>query len=243
MKQTVTERVGRKTQMGATAMLGAVLALVFSVFMAAAPAGAATSVMNFTMTGSTQFSGQPVQNFPSGSGFSGTVDDTSGAVTNGAFTIPAYDVVVSGVTIHVTISDTAKVTGNINPTTGVATLNAHPKVTLFIAAASATCVLGPFTVVLKTSNAGGHAFTGNPLKGTLTANGYTIPAIAATGSCASLAATINTALGLPTTNTHQTSVLTATNQAVTTTTAAPTTTVAPTTTAAAAVSGNANFTG
>ena len=58
-------------------MLGAVLALVFSVFMAAAPAGAATSVMNFTMTGSTQISGQPVQNFPSGSGFSGTVDDTT----------------------------------------------------------------------------------------------------------------------------------------------------------------------
>ena len=37
-------------------------------------------------------------------------------MTNGAFTIPAYDVRRSGVTIHVTISDTAKATGNINPT-------------------------------------------------------------------------------------------------------------------------------
>jgi len=250
MKQRVMSRAGRTTRTGAIAMLGAVIALVFSVFLAATPAGAATETMNFTMTGSTQIGTGAAQPFPANSGFSATVDTTTGAVTNGHFSIPGYDIVSSGITIHIVITDTAAATGNIDQTTGVATITAHPKVTLTIQAGdpAPVCVIGPFTVVLKTSNAGGSAFTGNPLKGTLTANGYNVPAVQTTSTCISaIAGAINSStapgLGLPTTNTHQTSVLTATNQAITTTTAAPTTTAPATTTTAAPVNTNPNFTG
>jgi hypothetical protein len=171
-------------------MLGAVLALVFSVFMGATPAGAATQTMNFKVTGSTQIgSGSAAQNFPANSGFSATVDTTTGAVTNGFFSIPTYTITETigstTIPIHVTIADTAPVTGNIDQTTGVASLNLHTKTTLVIVVSSSvsyTCVLGPFSLTIKTSNAGGKAFTGNPLTGTLTASGYTVPAVVGTGS-------------------------------------------------------------
>jgi hypothetical protein len=238
-------------------MLGAVLALVSSVFIAAAPAGAATQTMNFTITGSSTIgASQSAQDFPSGSAVSLQVDSTTGDITGGLFSIPTYDVTSAGVTVHVTIADNAPPSGNINTTTGVAEILVHAKTTLVITAASATCTIGPFDVDLKTSNTGGSNFTGTPLTGTLTDAGFSVPAIVGTGTSGacpdSIAGAINgtaVGIGLPTTSTSETMTLTQTNQAVTTTssTALVTTTTVPSTstTAAAAAPANANpnFTG
>jgi hypothetical protein len=251
MKQTVTGRAVRRPRTRELLMLGAVLTMLFSWVAAAGPAGAATTKMNFTMTGSTTLGNQAAQNFPAGSGFSADVDNTTGAFTDGVFSVPTYKITNSGITIDITVTDTAPATGTIDPNTGAATITAHTQVSLFIEATSNTCVLGPFTAQLSTSHSGGSAFTGTPLKGTLTDSGFLLPAVATTADCpSSITAVLNSAtppgLGLPSTSTAETATLTATNQAITTTTstAPPTpTTAAPTTTAPAAVNTQPSFTG
>jgi hypothetical protein len=252
MKQTVVGRAARRPRSREVFMLGAVLTMIFSWVLVASPAGAATQTMNFTMTGSTTIgSGATPQDFPAGSGFTATVDTTTGAFTDGVMSIPTYQIVNSGIHIDVTITDTAPATGTIDPVTGVATITVHAQTSLFLEELTNTCVLGPFTVTLKTANSGGSAFTGNPLKGTLTATGFNVPAVVATSTCPSaIAGAVNSStppgLGLPTTNTSETATLTQTNQQITTTTSTTPPTTAPpatTTTAPVAVSSNANFTG
>ena len=89
------------------------------------------------------------------------------------------------------------------------------------------CALGPINVSAATSNPGGSPFTGTPLTGTLTAAGFTIPALSASDTCsADVVTAIGQVLGLPTTDSTLTLTLVSIPGPPTTTTTAPTTTTA-----------------
>ncbi len=241
MKHMLRARSVRATRGRAIALLAGVSAMLLTTaVIGSTPAGAAAQTRNFAITGSTTIGGM-AQDFPPNSLVSLQIDDTTGDITGGTFSIPTYDVTSSGTTAHVTIGQTGPPTGNLDPDTGVMTLLVHTQTTLTIDSLQQVCTFGPFDINLSTDNNGGAEFTGDPLTGTLTAQNISIPAITSTPQC-SLAAAISGLLGLPTTTASQIMTLAATDQAVTTTvpiTLPPTTS----TTAAPAVAAEPAFTG
>jgi hypothetical protein len=202
--------------------------------------GAATTSQNFLVSGSTTIGSNAAQDFPPGSIAQLMIDDDTGDITGGTFSIPTYDVHVmvgsTAITIHVTIADASPPTGTLDPDTGERHLDLHTTTTLAIDP-STSCVIGPFEIQLSTTNAGGTDFDGDPLTGTLTAQNFHIPAIVGTGGAGacpnSIAGLINGAppgLSLPTDTSAEVLGLTATDQALPPpTTAAPPTTATPTT--------------
>jgi hypothetical protein len=251
MRQSIRARSIRAKRGRAVSLLAGVSALLLTTaLIGTSPAGAVAQTRNFLLTGSSQLGVQAAQNFPAGSAISLQIDSVTGDITGGTSSIPTYDVVSNGVTIHVTISDGAPPSGNLDPTTGEMNLTVHSSVTLTIDIVPAQCVIGPFDIDLSSTNPGGADLTGDPLAGTITAQNFNVPAVVGTGGTGAcpdaVAGAINSAvtgIGLPTDTSAEIMNLTETQQAVTTTvpvTLPPTTT---TTTAPAAVAAEPAFTG
>jgi hypothetical protein len=241
------------------ALLAGISALLLTGLVSSAPAGAAVTAQNFLVSGSTTIGTAAAQAFPPGSIAQLMIDDDTGDITGGSFSIPTYDVHVTvgmtDITIHVTIADASPPTGHFDSDTGVMTLDLHTTTTLAIDP-STSCVIGPFEIQLSTENNNGVNFAGDPLAGTLTAQNFHIPAIVSTGPTGAcpdgVAGLINgpaPGLSLPTDTSAEVLSLTATDQALPPTTVPVTTpattpvTEPPAPAPAAAVSGTLAFTG
>lgn len=223
-----TRRSLRSRRPSTALAVGTAVLLAFAV--AAPGAGAATEHQTYALAGSIVIGPPPALTLPAGATFTATVDTTTGAVTNGHVSIPTFDRgAVSGPQADITITDAAPATGTLNPTTGVATLTSSFLVSLSIPSLSSVCTLGPLAVVLSTT--GGSPITGTPPTGSLTATGFTVPAVAPSATCSAQNATlVNGFLGLPTSETSMTLRvrLTAATPVTTTTTAVPAPPAAPT---------------
>jgi hypothetical protein len=173
--------------------------VLLAVVAGAAPAGAATEQQTYSLTGTILIGPPPALTLPSGSTFTATIDTTTGAITNGHVSIPTFNRgAVSGPQADITVTDAAPATGTLDLTTGAATLTNSFLVSLSIPSLTAVCTLGPLNVTTSTSG-GGSPLSGDPPTATLTATGFTVPAVVVSPTCSSVnAGLVNGFLGLPT---------------------------------------------
>jgi hypothetical protein len=167
-------------------------------------AGAATSTETYGISGTLTIGPPPSLTLPAGSSITFTLDDETGAITNGQTSIPTFDRgAVSGPQAFITLTDAAPATGSIDPATGHAQITLTLAVGVDVPALSASCSLGDtVTVSLSTSNPGGSALAGDPPTGVLTATGISVPGVAASTGCElSVADVINDLIDLPTADT------------------------------------------
>jgi hypothetical protein len=165
---------------------GVVLALAVAVGVALAvlPAGAATDSVSFSLTSGQLAVGDQSFALPTTSGFNGTLDDTTGALT-GAFVFPVIESNISQpfpVKVRVSLSQTGDATGTIDPATGATVLDLTVNIGLEIRTAAdallvgGSCGIGPVSLTFE------GAF--DAVAGTLTLadEGFVLPA---SSGCAS----------------------------------------------------------
>jgi hypothetical protein len=223
-------------------------ALLSAGLFSTSTATAATVTQNFTLAGTIVVaSGANPVVLPAGSGFSATVDTTTGAITNGHTAIPVFTISVdvggNPVPVDVTITDTLPADGNVNATTGAMNLSMHLSIGLNITALSALCAITPVNVQPSTANPGGSPQAGTPLTATLTASAIGVPEIGDPDGTCSIASAANGLLGLPSDTGTMTITLVETDVPVTTTTSIATPTTKAPAAPAPAVKAAANFTG
>jgi len=201
--------------------------LLLVMLAGSSTAGAATEQQTYTLTGTILIGPPPALTLPAGSTFTATVDTTTGAITAGHVSIPTFGRgPVSGPAADITVTDAAPATGTLDLATGAVSLSSSYLVSLSIPSLTSVCSLGPVDVTLTTS--GGSPLSGDPATATLTAEGFTAPAVGVSPTCtAPNADLVNGFLGLPTNETSMSLTVVA-QVAPPTTTAPPAAPVAPT---------------
>jgi hypothetical protein len=219
--------------------MAVITALLMAGVSTAPAASAASEQQTYTLSGTLNIGAPPALTLPAGSSFSATVDTTTGAITGGQTSIPTFTRgPVSGVPANITLTDAAPATGTLDLVTGAATLNTSFNVSIEVPSLSATCSLGPVPVTISTSSSGGSPLSGDPATATLTASGFSVPAVVVSATCPLVTAGIvNAALVLPT---RETSISLTVVRVVAPTPSTTPTTVAP---APAPVSVQPTFTG
>jgi hypothetical protein len=173
------------------AVVAGVMALLLGP---AAAAQAAVVPVNFNITGGLLGIGAIGLPLPGGGTIAGDWDDVTGDFT-GNLTIPSFTVPASDdVPLELTVSITATpLVGTVPPDGAAGTVTTSLTATINALAGVLVCDLGPIDLSLTTTLVELDGVT------TLvaTATGFTVPAVAATATCA-LAGTVNDVLGLPT---------------------------------------------
>jgi hypothetical protein len=180
-------------------------AAVFVLAALVLPAGSADAVANvrtFELSGTMEVGGPPALTLPAGSTFTATIDPATGVFGDGQLSIPTFDRGdVTGPQANITLTQLSPAIGVLDPSSGVSTMVVALEVSLEVPLLSATCSLGPIITSSSSANPGGVPFSGTPLRGTVTASGYTVPAVVGVEGSPTCdptqASAINATLGLP----------------------------------------------
>lgn len=191
-----------------SASVFALMVLVISSLVALTvdPADATGAERTFAISGSMEVGGPPALDLPADSTFTATIDPVTGAFSDGRLVIPTFDRgPVSGPQANITLTQVGSATGVLDPASGISSMTITLEATIEVPLLSATCPMGPIISTSSSGNPGGTAFSGSPLTGTVTASGFTVPAVEGTVGSTSCdpgeAAAINATLGLPTSST------------------------------------------
>jgi LPXTG-motif cell wall-anchored protein len=176
------------------------LALTAGV-IAGGGAQAASVPVTFNITGGTLSIGATSLPFPAGSAFNGTWDNVSGALA-GTMTVPAFSVDITDpipATIGIQVSQVGTATGNVNPTTGAATLAVTLNIALNNALLPVGCGIDGVSISLSSSAPGGAPLNFATGVLGLGATGFAVPGVNAT--CGALGPLVDGGLGIPTSTT------------------------------------------
>jgi hypothetical protein len=170
----------------------------------ATPARAAASTETYAISGAFEIGPPPALTLPPGSTFSFVLDETTGAITDGETSIPAFDRGdASGLEVEVVLRDAAPATGSLDPATGEGEITLTLDGTVSVPSLEVSCALGePITLTLSTESDGGERLAGDPLSGVLTAYGVAVPPVVEGDACpAEIVDVVNSQIDLPTDDT------------------------------------------
>jgi hypothetical protein len=175
---------------------GGAIVLVAGLSTYGLPASAATVPQTYSVAGSITVGPPPAVVLPAGSTITFDLDETTGAITNGATSIPTFLRGGSGPQAAIIITDAAPFTGNLNSTTGAATVSFSFNVRIGISETVICDLAGPVNIEASTANPGGSPLSGGTA--TVTAAAISIPAVVEGPSCdASVVSAANDLLSLP----------------------------------------------
>lgn len=201
-----TSVVPRSSSLFASVLALTVLLASSVLIGVAGPADAVGVRRTFAISGSMEVGGPPALSLPVGSTFTATIDSVTGAFDDGQLVIPTFDRgPVSGPQANITLVQIGAASGVLDPDTGISSMTVSLEALIEVPLLSATCPMGPITSTSSSGNPGGSPFSGSPLTGTVTASGYSVPAVTGTVGSTTCdltdATAINDTLGLPTSST------------------------------------------
>jgi hypothetical protein len=193
-----TVSLSRSSRLTAAAFAAAVIATL----AVGGGASAATERQTFEVAGSILVGPPPALDLPAGSTVTFDLDTSTGALTNGATSIPSFDRGdATGPEAIVTLTDASPATGSLDADTGEASVTFRFTVVVEVPSLSATCALAD-PLVIEATTAGGSPLAGDPATATVTAAGFAVSAFAVSDECPDAVASAATdLLDLPTSDT------------------------------------------